>query len=66
MVDRFLAFEDQISSQVKKANSMFAVIRRSFQFLNEHNFSLLYKTLVRVHLEYANTVWHPSNLNISI
>ena len=33
------------------------LIRRTFVFLDKHNFNLLYKSLVRPHIEYGNIVW---------
>ena len=38
---------------------MFAVIRRTFQHLDSTTFVPLYKSLVRVHLDYASSVWAP-------
>ena len=38
---------------------MMAIIRRTFQHLNEETFIPLYKALVRTHLEYASSVWAP-------
>ena len=38
---------------------MFALLRRTFQYINTEFFVLLYKTLVRTHLEFASFVWHP-------
>ena len=35
------------------------LIRRTFVFLDKHNFNLLYKSLVRPHIEYGNIVWSP-------
>lgn len=35
------------------------MIRRSFSYLSEKNFPLLFKALVRPHVEYAQAVWHP-------
>ena len=35
------------------------LIRRSFTYLDESTFLQLYKSLVRPHLEYANSVWSP-------
>ena len=34
-------------------------IRRTYTYLDEETFLLLYKGLVRPHLEYANQVWAP-------
>ena len=45
--------------KVKKANSMAAIVRRSFQNLDNKTFLTLYKALVRSHLDYASTVWCP-------
>ncbi len=53
-----LNFYANINTKVNKANSTFAVIRRSFKFLNELTFLPLYKSLVRCHLEYAVPVWY--------
>ena len=44
---------------VNKANRVVGAIRRSFRYMNRQIFTQLYKSLVRVHLEYANTVWSP-------
>ena len=35
------------------------LIRRTFVFLEKHNFNLLYKSLVRPHIQYGNIVWSP-------
>ena len=35
------------------------LIRRSFTYMNQHNFILLFKSLVRPHLEYVNVTWSP-------
>ena len=59
IIDDKLNFENHISQKVKKANSMFSIIRRSFQYLDEKTFLPLYKALVRSHLDYASSVWFP-------
>ena len=38
---------------------MFALLRRTFQYLDAESFVPLYKTLVRTHLEFASSVWQP-------
>ena len=35
------------------------IIRRTFTYLDEHSFLMLYKALVRPHVEYANQIWSP-------
>ena len=54
-----LDFDKHISEKVNKANSMMGLIRRTFIFIDEENFMLLYKAFVRPHLEYGNAVWSP-------
>ena len=58
-IDAELKFHKQTSSAVKKANRMLGVIKGTFKVKNEKNFPLLYMSLVRPHLEYANVVWGP-------
>ena len=43
-----------------KANTIVGMIRRTFRFLDKKIFLLLYKALVRPHLEFANVIWSPS------
>ena len=59
VVDQSLEFEHHISEKVKKANSMLAIIRRTFVNLRKELFIPLYKSLVRSHLEFASSVWCP-------
>ena len=42
---------------------MFALIR-TFEFLDKDNFTPLYKSLVRTHLDYASSVWAPYNAKL--
>ena len=39
-------------------------IKRNFIYLDEDAFVMLYKSLVRSHLEYANSVWNPHRLGL--
>lgn len=59
IIDSELSFDNHISEKVKKANSMFTLIRRTFQFLDIKSFVPLYKCLVRSQLDYACPVWSP-------
>ena len=54
-----LSFDVHIQNATKKANRAIGLIRRSFDYLDKDMFIKLYKALVRPHLEYGNTIWHP-------
>ena len=58
-IDDKLNFKLHISQKISKANSMLFLIKNYFQFLDADMFKLLYKSLVRPHLEYASPVWSP-------
>jgi hypothetical protein len=58
-IDEELTFEKHAQEKSKKANSTFAAIRRSFKYLKVDTFLPLYKSMVRSHLDYANSVWAP-------
>ena len=59
IIDKELTFDQHISEKVNKANSMFALLRRTFKYLDTETFLPLYKTLVRTHLDLASAVWSP-------
>ena len=46
-----------IVTKVNKANSIMSIIRRSFAYLDEEMFVLLFKALVCPHIEYAQSMW---------
>ena len=58
-IDNKLSFDEHISNKINKANSTMGIIRRTYDYLDKFSFLLLYKALVRPHLEYANQVWSP-------
>ncbi len=58
-IDRDLEFDNHISEKAKKATQMFAMLRRAFHFMDNELFLPLYKSLVRVHLDFASAVWAP-------
>lgn len=60
-IDTELKFHKQATSAVSKASQMLAVIRRSFVKIDATTLPLLYKSLVRTHLEYGNIIWGPFN-----
>ena len=60
-IDSSLKFRKQAATAAAKANQILAVIRRSFELIDEFTLPLLYKTLVRPHLEFGNVAWGPFN-----
>jgi len=52
-VDSNLNFDMHIQEIVNKANKILGVIKRSFKYLDYTTLALLYKAMVRSHLEYA-------------
>ena len=59
IVDSVLKFRQQAAQAVFKANRILAVIRRSFCTIDASTLPVLYKSLVRPHLEYGNAIWGP-------
>ena len=52
-LDHDLKFRKQASAAAAKGNQLLALIRRSFSCIDSTTLPLLYKTLVRPHLEYG-------------
>lgn len=61
-----VSFDKHITENVNKANSIVGVIRRTCEYLDVKTFRLLYVSLVKPRLEYANAVWNPYSIIISI
>ena len=59
IVDNHLTFRNHIAEKVNKANQIMGLIRQAFVFLDKNNFNLLYKSLVRPHIENGNIVCSP-------
>ena len=57
IIDNKLNFIPHIQAMVKKANRNLGIIKRTFSYLDKTVFLNLYKSIVRLHLEYASTVW---------
>ena len=55
-----LKFHSQATSATNSANRVMGLIKKSFSILNRKTLLILYKALVRPHLEYANVVWGPN------
>ena len=57
--DSNLTFTDHIAQKINKAYSILGIIKRNFIYVDESSFILLYKSMVRPHLEYVNSMWCP-------
>ena len=60
-IDDCLKFREQAAAAVAKGFQILSVIRRSFLTLDSTTLPLLFKTLVRPHLEFGNVIWGPYN-----
>ena len=59
IVDSELSFSAHIAEKIGKAYQMLGIINRCFQNIDTETFIMLYVSLVRSNLEYANSVWNP-------
>ena len=59
MISNDLKWSTQVSYASGKANKMLGIIKHSFKNLDINAPKLLYTSLVRPHLDYANSVWCP-------
>ena len=57
--DSKLRFNLHLNEKVNKAYSVLGILNRNFRYVSAETFVLLYKSMVRSHLEYANSVWCP-------
>ena len=62
--DTLLLFDKHVSEKVKKAYLMLGIIKRNFAYISRNCFVILYKLLVRSHLEYANSVCYPKRKTV--
>jgi hypothetical protein len=62
-IDSKLNFQQHIHIQVKKANKKLGIINRTFNYTvhGQGNALVLYKSLVRPHLQYGSVVWSVIN-----
>jgi len=54
--DNNLSFKDHISQNINKAYSILGIIKRNFIYMDDSG------SMVRPHLDYANSVWCPYKL----
>ena len=64
VVDDKLEFREHITEKIKKAYSTLAIINRNFKYVDKESFITLYKSMVRSHLEYADSVWSPHKVGL--
>jgi len=62
--DNKLNFVQHCKEKINTAYSYLGIIKRNFIYLDDDAFVMLYKSLVRSHLEYANSVWNPHRLRL--
>ena len=60
--DTELFFKNHINEKINKAYQMLGIIRRNFIDIDRASFIMIYKSMVRSHLEYSNSVWSPYKL----
>nr|XP_054750193.1 uncharacterized protein LOC129255900 [Lytechinus pictus] len=58
IVDCQLKFHQHVSSAVSKGYQLLAIMKRTFTQLTRTTLPLLFKTLIRPHLEYGSILWH--------
>ena len=54
-----LESNEHINMAANKANTITGLIKRSFSFLDKPTFLTLYKSLIRSHVDYENSIWFP-------
>ena len=62
VIDSTLKPAAYIANCVKKANQMLGMIQRTITYKNKKILLLMYKSLVRPHLEYAVQTWSPHQI----
>ena len=58
VIDSGLTFVNHIHDKINFAYKMLGIINRNFKYLDKVSFILLYKSLVRSHIEFAHSVWN--------
>ena len=60
LISNDLEWDQQVISATSKANRKLGLIKHAFKYLDTNTLKLLYKSMVRPHLEYAALVWSPT------
>jgi len=56
--DNKLKFDKHINNKINTAYQMLGIVKRNFIYLTPDSFVVLYKAMIRSHLEYAFRVWN--------
>ena len=59
LFDTKLSFKQHIGCTVKKVNRMIGLTRRTFHYMVQEVFRLLFTSLMRPHMDYADCIWSP-------
>ena len=59
IIDTQMKFKHQASAAISKASQMLAVVRYLFTNIDHFTLPLLFRIIVRLHLEYGNIIWGP-------
>ena len=59
LIDDQLKFSSHVSKAVKKASRMLGLIKTVIKYKDQTTIPMLFKSLVRPHLEYGNLIWCP-------
>ena len=59
MIDPTLKFHIHTAAATKKANQILGLVKKTYTTRDATSISTLYKSMVRPHLEYGNTIWGP-------
>lgn len=58
-IDNQLKFSTHCQNKANTANKSLRYIKHTFKFMDEEMFLLLYKALVRPHVEFSSCIWSP-------
>ena len=65
-VDKDLDFTMHTIAKVNKAHQLLGYVRHTFKHLNKQSLPMLYKSIIRPHLEFASCIWSPKHrININ-
>ena len=63
-MDSEMLFNNHVYDKINIAYKMLGIVKRNFKEVDKSTFLVLYKSFVRSHLEYANSVWSAYRIGI--